>query len=77
MSDEIRVGEWYLCAECRTCQESIPIIATAPHQRASGDGSFVFRAVPCPFCGAQHNYRIGELEPLQVRAAAPPGETRH
>lgn len=74
-SEVTQSGEWYLCAQCRTCSGAIPIITCpappAPAVRVvAGKGLFTFRGVPCPHCGAVSDYRTRELIRLQVPVPA-------
>jgi hypothetical protein len=58
-------GRWYLCYECHTCQQAIPVLACDEKTSISlgGAGTMV---MPCPHCEAKHPYRVQELRKVQT-----------
>jgi hypothetical protein len=64
-SDACVPGQWYLCYECHTCQQAIPVLACDEKTSISlgGAGTMV---MPCPHCEAKHPYRVQELRRLQT-----------
>jgi RNase P subunit RPR2 len=66
-ANDVKVGKWYLCAICRTCQRPIPILEIQKDAAISGDGTFSFRDVPCQDCGAKHDYPLNSLQRLQAQ----------
>jgi RNase P subunit RPR2 len=69
-SGEVKIGSWYLCAICKTCGQTIPILEILKDAPVVDDGSFSFKGVPCLACGAKHDYPMGSLE--KVQAEPPP-----
>jgi len=65
---EVKDGHWYLCAKCRSCGQAVPILEILPDAPISGDGTFTFRDVPCPYCGTKHDYPMRTLQRVQARA---------
>jgi len=61
--DQVKPGEWYLSAQCKSCKKAIPIIAcpAPPAPAVSGKADFTFSAVSCFFCEAKHDYSIREM----------------
>lgn len=70
--DEIIPGRWYLCAQCVTCGEAIPILEVLPGVSVAGDGDFAFQQVPCFHCGTKADYLARTLRPIQAQPA--PGD---
>jgi DNA-directed RNA polymerase subunit RPC12/RpoP len=64
---EVEIGKWYLCAKCGTCEQALPLFEVLPNAPVSGDGSFSFREVLCPYCGAKHDYPLESLQRLQAQ----------
>ena len=58
-------GQWYLCYECHTCQQAIPVLACDERTSVSlgGGGTMM---MPCPHCHAKHPYRVQELRKVQT-----------
>ncbi len=71
--DQVKPGEWYLCAQCKSCKKAIPIIAcpAPPTPAVAGKADFTFSAVSCFFCEAKHDYSIREMTRLQVQPTVP------
>jgi len=61
-------GQWYLCYECHTCEQAIPLLACDEHTSISlgGGGTMV---VGCPHCRARHPYAVQELRKVQTPIA--------
>ena len=64
---EVEIGKWYLCAKCGTCGQAIPFFEVLPNAPISDDGTFSFREVLCPHCGAKYDYSLGSLQRLQAQ----------
>jgi len=58
-------GQWYLCYECHSCQQAIPVLACDEKTSVSlgGGGTMV---MSCPECEAKHPYRVQELRKMQA-----------
>jgi hypothetical protein len=64
-SDRCLPGQWYLCYECHTCQQAIPVLACDEKTSISLGGASTM-VMPCPHCEARHPYRVQELRKVQT-----------
>ena len=58
-------GRWYLCYECHTCQQPIPVLACDEKASIALGGGGTMTMV-CPQCAARHPYRVQELRKVQT-----------
>ncbi len=70
-NNQIKVGHWYLCAICETCQETIPILEIQEDAAVSYDGIFAFKQVSCPSCKSKHDYPMAALRRIQADIRTP------
>jgi len=62
-------GQWYLWAQCRSCNGEIAIsqLNNDPPVQVQADSVFVFESVTCPHCEAVDRYAMRELRHLPAR----------
>lgn len=58
-------GQWWLCYECHSCQQPIPVLACDEKSSISMGGGGTMTMV-CPHCAAKHPYRLQELRKVQT-----------
>lgn len=69
MPAEIQPGHWYLCLICKSCEMPIPALEIMAGASMGGDGSeVIWPEIPCPMCGAKHDYDFAKAKRLQARA---------
>lgn len=58
-------GQCYLCYECHSCQQSIPVLACDEKASISLGGAATMMMV-CPHCESKHPYSVQELRKVRM-----------
>jgi hypothetical protein len=69
----VKIGHWYLCAECPLCGTMIPIFEIEKNAQIDLLPQTIFpaRSIPCQGCGKTYDLAAKSLRRLQAQKEEP------